>query len=238
MFLPPDIFVRADAEEHRYAPHKPPLVAIILSILAAVIMMLTPFLYSKIALRRCFPTRTTHPPRRTILCLTPEALELMPITKYRTSLQGNHERASQKGTNSLITSSDRCQECSICAEDFLEDVGIRSLPCGHRFHPECIDPWLLERSVTCPMCRVSTITGLLMAPKMPARPRRVLSITEFWTQRRTRSRASGDLPAFTTVSTIQSGGPGTAIQPRPFRRYQTPMPTVAEILEQVGPAPR
>jgi hypothetical protein len=152
MFLPLDIFVRAGAEEPRYAPHKPPLVAIILSILAAVIIMLTPFLYSKIALiRRCFHTRATHPPRRTILCLTPEALELMPITKYRTSLQCNHEGAWQKGTNSHITSSDRCQECSICTEDFLEDIGIRSLPCGHRFHPECIDPWLLERSVTCPM---------------------------------------------------------------------------------------
>ncbi|KAK3393512.1 hypothetical protein B0H63DRAFT_458386 [Podospora didyma] len=33
-------------------------------------------------------------------------------------------------------------------------MDVRKLPCRHLFHPICIDPWLLDFSVTCPLCRV------------------------------------------------------------------------------------
>ena len=46
------------------------------------------------------------------------------------------------------------QGCSICTEDFERGQDQRVLPCGHCFHPECIDPWLLNVSGTCPLCRV------------------------------------------------------------------------------------
>lgn len=44
--------------------------------------------------------------------------------------------------------------CSICTEDFQTGEDQRVLPCDHRFHPACIDPWLLNVSGTCPLCRV------------------------------------------------------------------------------------
>ncbi|KAI9659925.1 MAG: hypothetical protein M1821_001277 [Bathelium mastoideum] len=44
--------------------------------------------------------------------------------------------------------------CSICTEDFERGQDIRVLPCDHKFHPACIDPWLLNVSGTCPLCRV------------------------------------------------------------------------------------
>ena len=44
--------------------------------------------------------------------------------------------------------------CSICTEDFEAGQDQRVLPCDHRFHPACIDPWLLNVSGTCPMCRI------------------------------------------------------------------------------------
>ena len=44
--------------------------------------------------------------------------------------------------------------CSICTEDFKAGQDQRVLPCDHRFHPECIDPWLLNVSGTCPLCRI------------------------------------------------------------------------------------
>ncbi|KAL5313084.1 hypothetical protein ACEPPN_019511 [Leptodophora sp. 'Broadleaf-Isolate-01'] len=44
--------------------------------------------------------------------------------------------------------------CSICVEDFAKGEDIRVLPCNHKFHPNCIDPWLLNISGTCPLCRV------------------------------------------------------------------------------------
>ena len=44
--------------------------------------------------------------------------------------------------------------CSVCTDDFVNGQDIRVLPCNHKFHPECIDPWLLNVSGTCPLCRV------------------------------------------------------------------------------------
>ncbi|RFU76871.1 ring finger domain-containing [Trichoderma arundinaceum] len=44
--------------------------------------------------------------------------------------------------------------CSICTEDFTEGEDMRVLPCNHQFHPNCIDPWLINVSGTCPLCRL------------------------------------------------------------------------------------
>ncbi|KAI6354469.1 hypothetical protein MCOR25_008584 [Pyricularia grisea] len=44
--------------------------------------------------------------------------------------------------------------CSICTEDFLVGEDVRVLPCDHKFHPACIDPWLINVSGTCPLCRL------------------------------------------------------------------------------------
>jgi hypothetical protein len=41
--------------------------------------------------------------------------------------------------------------CPVCTDDFVESEKVRILPCGHIYHQHCIDPWLLERSGTCPM---------------------------------------------------------------------------------------
>ena len=47
--------------------------------------------------------------------------------------------------------SDNGLACSVCTEDFVKGDDIRVLPCGHKYHPECIDPWLLNVSGTCPL---------------------------------------------------------------------------------------
>jgi hypothetical protein len=41
--------------------------------------------------------------------------------------------------------------CSICTEDFVKGEDVRVLPCNHKYHPECVDPWLLNVSGTCPL---------------------------------------------------------------------------------------
>ncbi|KAK2813636.1 hypothetical protein FQN50_000033 [Emmonsiellopsis sp. PD_5] len=58
------------------------------------------------------------------------------------------------------TSPDQPQEqgalgCPICADDFIKGQDVRLLPCQHKFHPECVDPWLINVSGTCPLCRVN-----------------------------------------------------------------------------------
>jgi hypothetical protein len=47
------------------------------------------------------------------------------------------------------------ETCPICIVDFEEGEAVRVLPCNgaHRFHKECVDPWLLELSSSCPICR-------------------------------------------------------------------------------------
>ena len=48
------------------------------------------------------------------------------------------------------------QQCTICLEDFQLGQSVRTVPCFHSFHRECIDPWLEQRAV-CPICKHSAI---------------------------------------------------------------------------------
>lgn len=50
------------------------------------------------------------------------------------------------------------ETCPICIVDFEEGDDLRVLPCEghHRFHQLCVDPWLLELSTSCPICRHGT----------------------------------------------------------------------------------
>ena len=52
------------------------------------------------------------------------------------------------------TQTDSTLGCSICTEDFTRGEEVRVLPCKHKFHPDCVDPWLLNISGTCPLCRI------------------------------------------------------------------------------------
>ncbi|KAI5064251.1 hypothetical protein GOP47_0020921, partial [Adiantum capillus-veneris] len=43
-------------------------------------------------------------------------------------------------------------DCSVCLERFLAGQLLIHLPCKHRFHPDCLTPWL-ESHGQCPYCR-------------------------------------------------------------------------------------
>lgn len=45
--------------------------------------------------------------------------------------------------------------CPICTDEFVKGQDVRLLPCSHQFHPDCIDPWLINVSGTCPLCRIN-----------------------------------------------------------------------------------
>lgn len=47
------------------------------------------------------------------------------------------------------------ETCPICIVDFESGDDLRVLPCEgkHKFHQACVDPWLLELSSSCPLCR-------------------------------------------------------------------------------------
>ena len=51
-------------------------------------------------------------------------------------------------------SADLENNCSVCQDRLKQGDSMRTLiGCGHEFHKQCIDPWLLTRSTICPTCR-------------------------------------------------------------------------------------
>ncbi|CAJ0745221.1 8884_t:CDS:2, partial [Entrophospora sp. SA101] len=48
--------------------------------------------------------------------------------------------------------------CPICLGDFEQGEKLRILPCHHQYHISCIDPWLLDVSSLCPMCKADCTT--------------------------------------------------------------------------------
>ncbi|CAK7198932.1 hypothetical protein SEUCBS139899_001600 [Sporothrix eucalyptigena] len=81
-------------------------------------------------------------------------------------LEGNTTSASAEGStgigsaNATATKDAAGEEddsnlgCSICTEDFAVGEDVRVLPCNHKYHPHCVDPWLVNVSGTCPLCRL------------------------------------------------------------------------------------
>lgn len=45
------------------------------------------------------------------------------------------------------------EKCTVCQYDFSENEDIRKLTCGHLFHIDCVDEWLLKNK-QCPLCKV------------------------------------------------------------------------------------
>lgn len=58
---------------------------------------------------------------------------------------------AEEGAASTENNAENGLACSVCVDDFVKGQDIRVLPCNHRFHPDCIDPWLLNVSGTCPL---------------------------------------------------------------------------------------
>lgn len=48
--------------------------------------------------------------------------------------------------------------CAVCLDGFGTEE-VRQLPCGHEFHLECVDPWLLTKKRKCPVCKGDIVKG-------------------------------------------------------------------------------
>ncbi|GAA5823060.1 hypothetical protein JCM11251_007470 [Rhodosporidiobolus azoricus] len=64
---------------------------------------------------------------------------------------------------------DEEESCPICFTEFEPGDELRVLPCDQRhiFHTGCIDPWLLEVSSSCPLCRLDLASTAQPASSFP-----------------------------------------------------------------------
>uniref|UniRef100_A0A8C0PF55 E3 ubiquitin-protein ligase DZIP3 n=1 Tax=Canis lupus familiaris TaxID=9615 RepID=A0A8C0PF55_CANLF len=63
--------------------------------------------------------------------------------------------ASWEGANNLDDDDDEEEPCVICHEN-LSPENLSVLPCAHKFHSQCIRPWLMQQG-TCPTCRLHVL---------------------------------------------------------------------------------
>lgn len=105
------------------------------------------------------PVASTSSPKRSTSCSDhDDDRGEGPSTPSPTTLMRSHGFESQCGVrvrDDLSPEAMGRETCPICIVDFEEGDDIRVLPCEgkHRFHPECVDQWLLELSSSCPICR-------------------------------------------------------------------------------------
>uniref|UniRef100_A0A8C0T8Y4 E3 ubiquitin-protein ligase DZIP3 n=1 Tax=Canis lupus familiaris TaxID=9615 RepID=A0A8C0T8Y4_CANLF len=63
--------------------------------------------------------------------------------------------ASWEGANNLDDDDEEEEPCVICHEN-LSPENLSVLPCAHKFHSQCIRPWLMQQG-TCPTCRLHVL---------------------------------------------------------------------------------
>lgn len=83
--------------------------------------------------------------------ITPEDYDFLTRLDERVKKKTlNDEKLSKLKTETFEShENDEC--CGICLDSYQIGCLVRCLPCGHRFHAECIDNWLKNQSVNCPL---------------------------------------------------------------------------------------
>ncbi|KAF3773437.1 E3 ubiquitin-protein ligase [Nymphaea thermarum] len=56
------------------------------------------------------------------------------------------------GASTSVVVDDKEAWCPVCLEEFGANGEVSEMPCGHRYHVDCIMKWL-EKHNTCPLCR-------------------------------------------------------------------------------------
>ncbi|KAL1800922.1 hypothetical protein ACET3X_001264 [Alternaria dauci] len=104
------------------------------------------------------PTTTNHegntPNTMTDSANTTQAATPIPSEEHQSGIAPAQPAATGATVTTNNAEPDEGLGCSICTDDFEKGQDLRVLPCDHKFHPECVDPWLLNVSGTCPLCRV------------------------------------------------------------------------------------
>ena len=91
--------------------------------------------------------------RASVRAADPDSIAALPLHTFEGS-------SSDRGTGVQTGSSSGgdADECVVCRDEYTRGDVLRQLPCGHRWHARCVDPWLLT-DARCPLCGVSILRG-------------------------------------------------------------------------------
>nr|CAN60068.1 hypothetical protein VITISV_012400 [Vitis vinifera] len=91
--------------------------------------------------------------------MSEEEINALPVHKYKVAgTQGGGSSMQQGSSSASAEAPDDELTCSVCLEQVNVGELIRSLPCLHQFHANCIDPWLRQQG-TCPVCKFRAAPG-------------------------------------------------------------------------------
>eukprot|EP00736_Rhodelphis_marinus_P010315 Rmarinus@m.14247 len=68
-----------------------------------------------------------------------ELIDMLPTHKFVASSMHSSEEETHK-------------KCLVCLTEYEDGEELRTLPCFHYFHKDCVDPWL-KRNRVCPCCK-------------------------------------------------------------------------------------
>ncbi|XP_051121891.1 E3 ubiquitin-protein ligase SDIR1-like [Andrographis paniculata] len=107
--------------------------------------------------------------------MTEEEINALPVHKHKvsgpqsgsspvqpasssTSMEKKQESANANANAKAAASDEDDLTCSVCLEQVNGGELVRTLPCLHQFHMNCIDPWLQQQG-TCPVCKFRAAAG-------------------------------------------------------------------------------
>ncbi|GLT98155.1 hypothetical protein SLE2022_156730 [Rubroshorea leprosula] len=81
----------------------------------------------------------------------PPGLSQEALDNLQLEIFSSRERMISRESSVFVSCKDSW-DCSICLESFIEGDKLTRLPCRHRFHSACLDPWV-RTCGDCPYCR-------------------------------------------------------------------------------------
>lgn len=78
-----------------------------------------------------------------------------PVHEYKENSSNNSNNSNiNSSCKDTLSTRKESKKCSVCLGPFDKGDQLRTLPCLHQFHKDCIDPWLRTKSI-CPICKFS-----------------------------------------------------------------------------------
>lgn len=84
-------------------------------------------------------------------CSSPEDYEMLLRLDERVQRKTVNTNVIDTLPTQIVDENDVDEQCTICMELYILGQELKLLPCAHRFHSHCIETYLKEFSIQCPL---------------------------------------------------------------------------------------